>query len=49
MELIKQKVIAKQTNVLSKKLAEKAFEDNFKSVVVLANPKTVLNAKFAPK
>lgn len=49
MELIKQKVIAKQTNIFSKKLAEKAFEENFKSVVVLANPKTVLNAKFAPK
>ncbi len=49
MELIKQKVIAKQTNILAKKLAEKSFEENFKSVVVLANPKTVLNAKFAPK
>lgn len=49
MELIKQKVIAKQTNIISKKLAEKSFTENFKSVVVLANPKTVLNAKFAPK
>lgn len=49
MELIKQKVIAKQTNILAKKIAEKTFEENFKSVVVLANSKTVLNAKFAPK
>lgn len=49
MELIKQKVITKQTNILAKKIAEKTFEENFKSVVVLANSKTVLNAKFAPK
>jgi hypothetical protein len=30
-------------------MTDKYFEDFYKSVVVLANPKTVLNAKFAKK
>ncbi len=49
LELIKQRILDKQTNIISKKIAEKIFEQSFKSVVVLANPKTALNAKFAPK
>lgn len=49
LDLIKQKILNKQSNIIVKKMAEKVFEQNFKSVVVLANPKTVLNAKFAPK
>ena len=49
LDLIKQKIINKQTNIITKKMAERFFEQSFKSVVVLANPKTVLNAKFAPK
>lgn len=49
LDLIKQKILNKQTNVITKKMAERFFEQCFKSVVVLANPKTVLNAKFAPK
>lgn len=36
-------------NFLAKLIFEKSFEDNYKSVVVLANPKTYLNAKFAKK
>lgn len=49
LDLIKQRILNKQTNIIAKKMAERIFEQNFKSVVVLANPKTVLNAKFAPK
>ncbi|MBR5303888.1 MAG: NERD domain-containing protein [Candidatus Gastranaerophilales bacterium] len=49
LELIKQRILDKQTNIIARKLAEKSFEQNFKSVVVLANPKTALSAKFAPK
>lgn len=49
MELIRRKVIAKQPNIIAKKLADKNFDLNFKSVVVLANPKTFLSARFAPK
>ena len=36
-------------NFLLKMVFEKFFEENHKSVVVLANPKTYLNAKYAPK
>lgn len=49
LDLIKQKIFSKQTNIVSRKIAEKSFEQKFKSVVVLANPKTVLNAKYASK
>lgn len=49
LELIKQRILDRQTNIIARKMAEKFFEQSFKSVVVLANPKTVLNAKFAPK
>ncbi|MBR5202011.1 MAG: NERD domain-containing protein [Clostridia bacterium] len=49
LELIKQKILNKQSNVIAKKMSERFFEQSFKSVVVLANPKTVLNARFAPK
>lgn len=38
-----------KTNVIAKTLFEKAFEETYKSVVVLANPKTVLNVKYATK
>lgn len=36
-------------NFLTKMLFEKNFEENYKSIVVLANPKTYLNAKYAKK
>ncbi len=36
-------------NQIQKHLFEKYFEDSHKSVVVLSNPKTILNAKFAKK
>lgn len=36
-------------NFFTKLMFEKFFEENYKSLVVLANPKTYLNAKFAKK
>lgn len=38
-----------KTNIISKTLFEKSFDENYKSLVVLANPKTVLNVKYATK
>jgi len=35
--------------VVSKMISDKVFDDFNKSIVVLANPKTVLNAKYAKK
>lgn len=49
LDLIKQKILDRQTNIIARKMAERIFEQSFKSVVVLANPKTALSAKFAPK
>ena len=36
-------------NFLTKMMFEKSFEENYRSIVVLANPKTYLNAKYAKK
>jgi superfamily II DNA helicase RecQ len=36
-------------NIFTKFMTDRYFEDIYKSVVVLANPKTVLNAKYAKK
>lgn len=38
-----------KTNIIAKTLFEKSFDENYKSLVVLANPKTVLNVKYATK
>lgn len=49
LELIKQIRGAEKSNILTKALFEKNFYNNYRSIVVLANPKTVLNAKYAKK
>ena len=49
LELIKQIRGAEKGNFLSKALFKKNFYNNYRSVVVLANPKTVLNARYAKK
>lgn len=49
LELMKKIRIDNKSNILTKFMIGKYFEDSYKSVVVLANPKTVLNAKFAKK
>lgn len=38
-----------KNNFLTKMIFEKHFDDTYKSIVVLANPKTYLNAKYAKK
>ena len=48
LELIKQ-IRGAEKNILTKSLFEKHFFENYRSVVVLANPKTVLHDRFAPK
>lgn len=48
MELIKQ-IRLEQHSALIKPLFEKNFFQNYRSVVVLSNPKTVLNARYAKK
>lgn len=49
LELIKQIRGAEKGNALTKSLFERHFYENYRSVVVLANPKTILNAKYATK
>jgi len=49
LELIKQIRGAEKKNFLTKTLFEKDFYDNYRSVIVLANPKTILNARYAKK
>lgn len=49
LQIIKEIRKSGRGNIIMKKIFENYFEDNYKSIVVLANPKTVLNAKYAKK
>ena len=49
LQILKELRASSKGNILSKKLFEKYFDENHKSIVVLANPKTILNAKYAKK
>ncbi|MBP3206238.1 MAG: NERD domain-containing protein [Lachnospiraceae bacterium] len=49
LELIKAIRMETKTNILTRTLFEKGFDKNYRPIVVLANPKTVLNDKFAKK
>jgi hypothetical protein len=49
LELMKKIMTDRKNNIFFKYMAERYFEDFNKSVVVLANTKTVLNAKYAKK
>ena len=49
LELIRAIRMEEKTNIITKALFEKGFEKNYRSIVVLANPKTVLNDKYAKK
>lgn len=49
LQILKELRASSKGNIISKKLFEKYFDENYKSIVVLANPKTVLNAKYAKK
>ena len=49
LEVLKKLAKESKSNIIMKKLFEKYFDENYKSIVVLANPKTLLNYKFAKK
>lgn len=49
MEILKKVRLTGKSNILSKTFFNKYFDQNYKSVVVLANPKTYLNLKYAPR
>lgn len=49
LDLMKKARIEKGANVFKKFLVGRFFENSYKPIVVLANPKTILNAKFAKK
>lgn len=49
LELMKKLYIDNKGNIFSKMMAGKQFDSKYKSIVVLANPKTILNSRYAPK
>ena len=49
LEVLKRIKKESKSNFISKFLFDKYFNDNYKSIVVLANPKTVLNSRYAKK
>lgn len=49
LDLIRKKVITSSKNFISKLVNEKSFDDTFKSLVVLSNPKMLLNDRYAKK
>ncbi len=49
LQVLKEVRKSGKANFITKMIFEKNFSDIYKSVVVLANPKTYLNAKFAKK
>ena len=49
LELLKQLRAKAKSNILTKAIFEKHFYDLYRPIVVLANPKTVLNIKYAKK
>lgn len=48
LEMVKY-MLMQNCNPLSRARLENSFYENFKSVVVLSNPKTILNDRYAPK
>ncbi|MEG0275759.1 MAG: NERD domain-containing protein [Coprobacillus sp.] len=49
LELMKKIIVESRSNVFTKLIIKNAFDNLYKSVVVLANPKTVVNMKYAQK
>lgn len=49
LELIKELRLSEKNNFITKKLYTNNFYKNCKSLVVLTNPKTILNDRYAPK
>lgn len=49
LQVIKEKGLARRNNIFAKVAFEKNFEKYYHSLIVLSNPKTVLNARYAKK
>lgn len=49
LQVLKENRKNSKGNFLTKMLFEKYFNDSYQSIIVLANPKTCLNARYAPK
>lgn len=49
LNVLKEVRKASKNSILMKHFFEKAFDDNYRSIVVLANPKTCLKAQNAPR
>ncbi|NBG88134.1 HRDC domain-containing protein [Isachenkonia alkalipeptolytica] len=49
LEVIRQKQMERKGNILEKAIFNKFFDTTFQSLVVLANPKSVLNVRYANK
>ncbi|WP_310603731.1 NERD domain-containing protein [Anaerosporobacter sp.] len=49
LELMKKLYIDNKANIFNKTMLSKQFDSKYKSVIVLANPKTILNSRYAPK
>lgn len=49
MDLVKKIKVDAQSNFIFKKAMAKIFDSTYRSIVVLANPKTILNSRYAPK
>lgn len=49
IDLMKKIRMDRKSNVITKAMEEKKFDEMYKSVIVLSNPKTILDAKFAPE
>lgn len=49
LQIIKEIRKNTKSNIITKEIFERHFEDKYKSIVVLANPKTILNVKYAKR
>lgn len=49
LQVMKEVRLSERMNFITRALVEKGFEEGYKPIVVLANPKTCLNAKYAKK
>lgn len=49
LELMKKMKLDRRSNFITKFMVQKTFNDLYKAIIVLANPKTVLNARYAKK
>lgn len=49
LKLMKKIAVDNKSNIITKFLTNKLFENSYRTVVVLSNPKTILNSRYAKK